>query len=100
MTRWRSEQIVEQRLKRRVEETGGVCEKHVNPGYRGDPDRLCSWPSGYVCFVETKWAPGVSPEPHQLRRHKHWRDHGLPVFVAGCDDDIDAVLRAAGVRPR
>lgn len=86
---------MERRLKSRIEATGGACEKHVNPGHRGDPDRLCSWPCGYVCLVETKWAPDIEPEPHQKRRHEFWRARGVPVFVVGDDDGIETVLHAA-----
>jgi hypothetical protein len=75
------EAVVEEYLKDRVEDAGGACEKHTNPGHRGDPDRLVSFPRGYKCLVETKWADDAEPEPHQLRRHEWWRDRGMPVHV-------------------
>lgn len=79
----------------RIEAIGGACEKHVNNGHRGDPDRLCSFPWGYHCLVETKWAPDVEPEPHQKRRHAFWRKRGMPVFVAGDSVGIQRVIDAA-----
>lgn len=94
----RRESKVENALVTAVEAEKGACAKHVNTGFRGDPDRLCSFPWGYHCFVETKWATGVVPEAHQLRRHTYWRDRGLDVWVA-CDTAdirriIDFALRA------
>jgi hypothetical protein len=91
---------VESRLTAAVERLGGACEKHVNTGHRGDPDRLCSFPWGYHCLVETKWETGVRPEAHQLRRHAFWRLRGLDVWVA-CDDiDIQRICDyAVGTSP-
>lgn len=86
---------VETPLKKAIEASGGVCEKHVNTGYRGDPDRLCSWPWGYHCLAETKWATGVKPEPHQLRRHEHYRAHGMDVWVVCDRHDIDNLVAYA-----
>lgn len=77
----RRENKVEGYLKRRMEEIGGAAEKHVNPGANGDPDRLCSFPDGYHCLVETKWAQDVLLPAHQSRRHKWWRQRGMDVYV-------------------
>jgi hypothetical protein len=90
------ERIVESRLKRRIEDVGGACAK-FRGSVRGEPDRLCSFPWGFHCLVETKWAEGVMPEPHQLRRHAFWRERGMPVYVVGCDEHIDQLLKSAGV---
>jgi len=78
------ERIVESRLKSRIEAIGGACEKFKG-SVRGEPDRLCSFPHGYHCLVETKWASGVQPEPHQARRHEFWRERGMNVWVIGCN---------------
>src|ERR1700731_1495362 len=94
MTRWRSETTVRNRLVSRIEAIGGACELHVCPGTRGDPDTICVY-AGYMFFVETKWAPGVPPEPHQLRRHKYWRDRGADVWVASDDREIEWVVSYA-----
>lgn len=92
------EKTVERRLKSRIEEIGGACEKHVG-GKRGDPDRLCSFPNGYHCLVETKWAEGVQPEAHQLRRHEFWRERGMDVWVVGCDRHITEFVSFAFLQP-
>ena len=89
---------VESRLRRRIEDVGGACEKHVG-GMRGDPDRVCSFPNGYHCLAETKWLEDVKPEEHQLRRHGFWRARGMDVWVIGCDRHISQLVDFAGLQP-
>ena len=84
------EYVVENYLTESVHDVGGACEKHTNPGYRGDPDRLVSFPCRYHCLVETKWKEGVKPERHQLRRHNWWRTRGMDVYVLGSKPAVDA----------
>ena len=88
------ESLVENRLVKRTEEVGGACEK-FKPTIRGEPDRLLSFPWGYHCLVETKWATGVRPENHQLRRHAYWRARGLDVWLACDDADIARIIAYA-----
>src|ERR1700731_3295291 len=92
------EATVENRLKERIEEIGGACEKHVG-GKRGDPDRICSFPNGYHCLAETKWLADVKPEDHQLRRHGFWGEHGMDVGGVGCNDHIEQLIGFALVQP-
>ena len=91
------ERTVESRLKSRIEEVGGACEKFAGCT-RGDPDRLCSFPNGYHCLAETKWAENVKPEAHQLRRHKFWRERGMDAWVVGCDRHITQLINFALVQ--
>src|SRR5580700_1024498 len=95
MTRWQSETKIRDRLVSRVEAIGGACELHTCPGTRGDPDTLCSFPWGFHCMVETKWAIDAKPETHQLRRHWFWMSRGMPVLVARCDVEIERVIWVA-----
>ncbi len=92
------ERTIERRLKQRIEDHGGACEKHVG-AMRGDPDRLCSFPNGYHCLAETKWEEGVKPEDHQLRRHGFWRRRGLDVWVIGCNEHIEQLIDFASLQP-
>jgi hypothetical protein len=85
----RREKTVENYLTAQVEKLGGACEKHTNPGHRGDPDRLVSFPNKYRCMVETKWAEDATPEDHQLRRHEWWRKRGMDVFVLKSKPAVD-----------
>lgn len=92
------ERSVEWYLKCRVEKIGGACEKHVNPGHRGDPDRLLSFPWGYQCLVETKWADDAPVPDYQLRRHMWWKCRGMPVFVLKSKAEVDAFIINLGAR--
>ena len=86
------EATVETYLKKKVEELGGACEKHTNPGHRSDPDRLVTipWTTPYHCLIETKWAQGVVPPRAQLRRHRWWIKRGFNVVVLCTKDEVDA----------
>lgn len=92
----RRENVVESYLKTRMELVGGACEKHVNPAANGDPDRILSFPSGYHCMVETKWAedaPMTTPHARQqLRRHKWWRKRGMDVYLLKSKAQVDTFI--------
>ncbi len=77
---------VENYLTLLMKSVGGMCEKHINPGARGDPDRICVFPGGDMVLVETKWDEGVEPEDHQIRRHLKWKKHGVQVEVVRSRD--------------
>src|ERR1700677_2014041 len=88
------ERTVETKLRLRIEDLGGACEKHVG-AMHGDPDRLCSFPNGYHCLAETHWLEDIKPRAHQLRRHGYWRKRGLDVWVIGCDRHISQLVDLA-----
>ena len=92
------ERTIERRLKERIEDVDGACEKHVG-GKRGDPDRICTFPNGYACLAETKWLKDVEPEEHQLRRHGFWRKRGIDVWVIGCNEHVEQLIDFAGLQP-
>src|SRR5271165_7220155 len=94
----RESPLVETPLARAIEAVGGACEKHKTT-VRGDPDRLCSFPNGYHCLAETKWAEDAKPEDHQLRRHGFWRARGMDVWVIGCDRHITQLIDFAYLQP-
>ena len=82
------EKDIEARLVRKVRELGGKAYKFESPGTLGVPDRLVCMPEGTAVFVELK-APGKTPRPNQLHRHRELRALGFPVF--GCVDSPEAV---------
>jgi hypothetical protein len=90
------ENKVEAYLKLRMTAIGGAAEKHVNPGANGDPDRLLSFPLGYKCLVETKWAEDASmTAPHarrQLRRHAWWQQRGMDVYLLKSKAQVDSFI--------
>lgn len=82
------ETAVEQHLRARVQNVGGLCEKHVSPGQRASPDRLITWPWGVMQLVETK-APGLKPRENQRRDHARRLRRGVVVLVLDTKEKVD-----------
>lgn len=87
-----NEHHIEQKLKKAVEDMGGLCWKLVCPGTIGVPDRICLMRNRAV-FVELK-APGQKPRPIQLRRMNQLRQQGFTALVVDSMDGIKGVLDA------
>lgn len=49
-----TEKDIEKKLRKMVEQHGGLCLKWVCPGWAGVPDRIVLLPGGRVVFVELK----------------------------------------------
>ena len=71
---------IENLLKKRVKEKGGVALK-MHPYRAGVPDRLCVMPGGEVIWVELK-RPGQKPTKLQAHWHRTLQalDHELAVL--------------------
>jgi len=101
------ERDIERHLVKRVKELGGEVRKAQWIGRRGAPDRLVMIPrvllSGLKGWepdpktVKTTWvelkAPGVKPEPHQLREHARMRKMGQRVVVIDSIEGVEELLR-------
>ena len=85
------ENIIEKELVRAVKDKGGIAPKVTSPGVDGMPDRLVLLPRGRMGFVELK-APGRTPRPLQLARHRLLRRLGFKVYVIDEINQIDSVL--------
>lgn len=87
-----AEHIVENYLRERVKETGGVIRKVTFPGHRGAPDRLCGWEmTRRHSWIETKRPKGKA-EAHQLREHERLRAIGFEVDVIDTKEKVDAFI--------
>lgn len=64
------EKEIEKKLVALVKKHGGRCEKLVNVGFSGFPDRTLLFPGGKVIFVETKRPKGGRYSALQDK----WRD--------------------------
>lgn len=82
-----SEQDIEKKLVKMVNEVGGMALKFVSPGNSGVPDRLVLIAIGKIAFVEVK-APGEKPRPLQLRMINKIRKLGFKVYVL---DDVTMI---------
>ena len=86
------EKHLETKLKKTVEDLGGICWKLTSPGTTGVPDRICL-KAGRAVFVELK-APGKKPRPIQNHRINQLRDQGFTVLVVDSPDGIAEVADA------
>lgn len=92
------ESVIEAHLVKRVKALGGEVRKVAWVGRRGAPDRLVMLPFLGKSFTQpcTIWvelkAPGVEPEPHQLREHKRMRRMGQRVEVIDSIDGVERLL--------
>lgn len=92
------ERDIERHLVRRAKERGGEVRKVQWIGRRGAPDRLVMLPVeptdryDRTIWVELK-APGVKPEPHQLREHDRMRRMGQRVEVIDSLEGVEELLR-------
>lgn len=96
------ERDIENYLVRRVKEAGGEVRKVSWIGRRGAPDRVVFFRAdetmtGLVfdempVWVELK-APGVKPEPHQVREHERMRRLGQRVVVIDSFQQVDELLK-------
>jgi hypothetical protein len=99
------ESEIEAYLVARVKDLGGEVRKVKWIGRRGAPDRLVMLPgivresarrpvvvTDRTIWVELK-APGVKPEPHQVREHERMRAMGQRVEVVDSLERVDEVLR-------
>ena len=82
------EAAVERRLKKRVEDAGGVCMK-VMPVVAGYPDRLVILPWGRFYFAETKRPVGGELRPAQCVFFAKVGAIGAPVVVLWSVEEVD-----------
>lgn len=81
------EKQIESRLKKSVENAGGLCLKFTSLNYNGMPDRLVLLPDERIAFVELK-SNGQKPRALQLARHKMLKRLGFKVYVI---DDVEQI---------
>ena len=86
------ENKIENKLTMMVKKAGGIAVKFVSPSLAGIPDRLVLLPDGLIAFVELK-APGKSPRPLQLSRHRLLRSLGFKVYVIDDMNQIEKMLK-------
>ena len=85
------ESFIESFLANRVKALGGLCLKQEWINTRGAPDRLVVLP-GKLLMIELK-APGVKPEPHQLRMHERLRALGVKVEVIDSVERVEELFK-------
>jgi hypothetical protein len=84
---------------REVAKAGGTAEKFISAGRRDVPDRIVTWISPLLDFVELK-APGEKPTPGQLRDHARRRARGYSVLVIDSKEGVDLYVKARALQAR
>ena len=85
------EKDIESKLKKPIEQLGGLCLKFVTPGFTGVPDRIILLPGAWIVFVETK-RPGKKERPRQKLVQDILRRLGFTVYST-----VDSVAKVAVV---
>ena len=85
------EKKIEERLKTRAKEAGGLAIKWVSPSMSGVPDRIVFLPGGKIIFVELK-RPGEKPTPLQDRIIGMLRGLGADVRVADSMEKVEEIF--------
>ncbi|MEK3992316.1 VRR-NUC domain-containing protein [Robertmurraya sp. FSL R5-0851] len=86
-----NEVSIEKRLKKKVNENGGLALKLVSPGFAGVPDRLVLFPGSKIAFVELK-APAKKLRALQQKRKKQLVGLGFKVFKIDSYEAVDRML--------
>lgn len=85
------EKAIELKLRKVVEQAGGVAIKYPATLVAGFPDRIILMPNGRVSFVEVK-APGKKPTAIQQWWHTKLIGLGFKVYVIDSVEQIKEVL--------
>jgi len=86
-----TERQIEQVLKRKVGQKGGLALKLVSPGFDGVPDRMVLLPGRRAAFVELK-APGKRMRPLQVKRKRQLESLGFSVYCIDGMEGIEVML--------
>ncbi len=86
------EKIIEQKLREKVKENGGLALKFVSPNMAGVPDRIILMSNGKLAFVEVK-ARGKKLRPLQIKRKDQLEKLGFKVFVLDSVEQIPSLIK-------
>ena len=84
---------LQERLKQRVQKSGGQYRKVRWEGRRGCPDCFVWWPEGKCGIVEVK-APGDKYSKLQAREVERMQSAGLQVHTLTHESEIDDILKS------
>lgn len=86
-----SEKRLELKLRREIEQRGGMAIKLTSQLHRGLPDRLVLMPGGLAYFVELK-STGRKPTAFQAHTHTRLSDLDFVVAVVDTTEKLDVFL--------
>jgi hypothetical protein len=82
---------LQDRLKQKVQKSGGQYRKVRWEGRNGCPDCLVWWDWPHVAFIEVK-ALGDRVSTVQGREIARMQRYGIPVYIARTNEDIDTIV--------
>lgn len=82
------EKEIEAKLRKMVENHGGLCLKWVCPGWSGVPDRIVLLPGGRIHFVELKKPKGSKISKLQTWWRSRLRRLGFPCWFIKDTSDL------------
>jgi len=82
---------LQDRLKQKVQKSGGQYRKVRWEGRNGCPDCFVWWDWPHVAFIEVK-ALGDRVSTIQGREIARMRRYGIPVYIARTNEDIDTIV--------
>ena len=85
------EKKIEERLRKKAKEAGGLAAKWVSPSMSGVPDRIVFLPGGRIIFVEVK-APGKKLRPLQLYVKEQLEALGVDFRVVDSKEAVNALF--------
>ena len=83
---------LQDRLKQKVQKSGGQYRKVRWEGRNGCPDCFVWWTWPNAAFIEIK-ADGDRVSGHQQRETERMRNDGIPVFIARTIEEIDEIVK-------
>ena len=86
-----SEKDLEARLRKEIEELGGMALKLSSQMHRGLPDRLILMPGGLTFFAEIK-STGERPTRLQKHCHQQLRELGFEVYVIDRTTELEKAV--------
>lgn len=86
------EKTLEEGMRKKIVELGGLCYKFTSPGNSGVPDRIVILPGGKIIFVELKKEDGRL-SALQKNQIKKMRRRGAEVRVLYGKGDIDEFVK-------
>lgn len=86
-----SEKVLDQKIRRRCKDLGGLALKFPAIHIIGFPDRMCLLPGGRVIFIEVK-TTRKKPTKIQLHVHRKLKALGFQVEVVDNSLKIDEIL--------
>lgn len=85
------EKDLENRLREKIKDLGGLAIKFFCPAFTGLPDRIILMKPGRIWFVEMK-KPGKKPTPRQRHVHGLLQKLGFIVWVVDSEILLDEFL--------